>query len=53
MAQETKAQKKFVAEKDRERDREDMDAPQARIMKKGYGGMDTKNKASISDKKGI
>ena len=53
MAQETKAQKAFVAQKNRERDREDSDPPHARIEKKGYGGLDTKNKAGASDKKGI
>jgi hypothetical protein len=53
MAQETKAQKAFVAQKDRERDREDTDPPQARIEKRGFGGMDTKNKATDTGKKGI
>ena len=52
MAQETKAQKAFVAQKNRDRDREDTDAPKARIEKKGYGGMETRNKGT-QDKKGI
>jgi hypothetical protein len=53
MAQETRAQKDFVARKNRERDREETDPPHARIPKKGYGGMDTKNKDTGAGKKGI
>lgn len=53
MSQETKAQKKFVEQKDRDRDREDTDEPKARIHKKGFGGMDTKNKGSDAGKRGI
>ena len=53
MAQETKAQKAFVAQKNRDRDREDTDPPKARIEKKGYGGMDTKQRPSDTGKKGI
>ena len=53
MAQETKAQKAIVAQKNRERDREETAEPQARIEKRGYGGMDTKNKGTDTGKKGI
>jgi hypothetical protein len=53
MAQETKAQKAFVVQKNRDRDREETDPPKARIERKGFGGMDTKNKASDAGKKGI
>lgn len=53
MAQETKAQKAFVHRKNVERDREDTDPPHARIIKKGYGGMDTKQRPQDTGKKGI
>lgn len=55
MAQRTKAQKAIIAEKDRERDREDSDGgvAGAGTEKHGYGGMDTKNKAPRADKDGI
>jgi hypothetical protein len=54
MAQETKAQKKFVDQKNRERDREDTErgVAGAGVEKHGFGGMETKNKGT-QDKKGI
>ena len=53
MAAQTKQTKAIIAAKDVVRDREDSDPPKARIEKRGYGGMDTKNKAAKADKEGI